>query len=68
MLPVCVGVAVVVVRVLVVALDTFNVLLVLGIDGVIVMEVLLVVGIEFLSITVVNCVFVVVREGLVAEV
>lgn len=68
MLPVCVGVAVVVVRVLVVALDTFNVLVVLGIDGVIVMEVLLVVGIEFLSITVVNCVFVVVREGLVAEV
>lgn len=68
MLPVCVGVAAVVVRVLVVALDTFNVLVVLGIDGVIVMEVLLVVGIEFLSITVVNCVFVVVREGLVAEV
>lgn len=68
MLPVCGGVAVVLVGVLVVALDTFNVLVVLGIDGVIVMEVLLVVGIEFLSITVVNCVFVVVREGLVAEV
>lgn len=68
MLPVCGGVAVVLVGVLVVALDTFNVLVVLGIDGVIAVEVLPVVGIEFLSITVFNCVFVVVREGLVAEV
>lgn len=50
-----------------VVFDISNVLVVLGIEGVIVMNVLLAVGEELLLVSVVNCVFIVVKEGVAAE-
>lgn len=57
----------IVVRAGVVVFDVSNVLVVLGIEDVIVMNVLLSIGEELLSVSVINCVFIVVKEGVAAE-